>query len=147
MSDRTEPQLWHRAGSIIGPIALMATPAYFWFDGLSQYATGRPLHQTAVSAYDFLHEAALHTSDTVSLGHLAIFALSLIVARSLYAAIDPEQRRRDKERVSYCVTRGIQRARFAYELLVMPAPHDNKVGAAHSEQLLVTHVRNRIGGI
>lgn len=146
MNTSSQTSLWHR----LVPIAILVYLGYClynWISSLVVHASGRTPLEITVAAYDSLHEAAIHTSDTVSLGYLAIFALLLIVARSLYPLLDTEQRRRDKERASYCVARGIQRARFAYELLVMPAPHDNKVDAAHSERLLVTHVRNRIGGI
>lgn len=130
--NRTKPPLWHRVSSVVGLVVLTAIIAYHWFDGLSQYATDRPLHQIAVAIYDSLHEAAIHTSDTVSLGDLAIFAVLLVVARVFYAAvIDPEQRRRDKKRL-----------RLAYEF-VRPTPLSDKADMALSERRVVDYARNR----
>lgn len=139
--------LWHRLvpGLIL---AYLGYCVYNWISSLVVHASGRTPYEIVMTTYSSLHEAAIHTSDNVSLGHLAIFALLLIAVRALYSLLlDPEQQRRDKERASRCVTRGIQRVRSAYELLAMPAPYDNKVDAAHADQLLVTHVRSRIGGI
>lgn len=118
---------WHRAGSIIGLIAMLAVilgATYRWVDGLAQYALDRQLH-----------EIALHTPDAVTAGDLAIFALSLVVVSLLYVVFDPNLKRR--------ATAAMRRT---HEFL-KPPPLSQEADAALAEQLVVNHARNRPTGI
>lgn len=124
-SDHSKTPLWHRAGNIVGLTVIMAAIALPW---ISPY-------QTAVAAYDFLHEAATNTSDSVSLSDLATFALMLIGANALYIVFDPDLKRRAESI-----------ARRAREFL-NPAPISQEADTARADRILVQHVRNRPSGI
>ena len=145
MNTSSRPPRWHRAGSVIGILALMAALAvyiYRWVDALSRHATGTPVHETAMSVYDSLQQTAIHTSDAVGVSDLVIFAASLILARILYTAIDTEQWSRDKKRLR----RAAQRVTRVRELLTLPPLNDER-DLELSQQHLVAHTRNRPSGI